>query len=248
MGIFPFCNSYNVDTRTPKPDCVACTESKQSVEPFGQQTDKKTEPRELTHIDLWDKYDVQSINGNHYYILFVDDSKRFNTTEFLKGKNEAAQKVKEYLAYLTAHDMKPKAICINCGKEFVNESLTSWCHEHGIEIQMTVPYSPSQNGVAEWMNCTLVKLAHAMMWGQPHFPWKYAISHSSYLQNQTYTKSLTNQTLYERRFKKKPNISHLQEFGAPVWVPLQGQKERWNPNRGGESFGLWWWFKIHQIL
>ena len=26
------------------------------------------------------------------------------------------------------------------------------------------------------------------------------------------------------RFKKKPNVSHLQEFGALVWVLLQGQK------------------------
>src|SRR6266700_4907956 len=26
------------------------------------------------------------------------------------------------------------------------------------------------------------------------------------------------------RFKKKPNVSHLREFGAPVWVLLQGQK------------------------
>jgi hypothetical protein len=30
---------------------------------------------------------------------------------------------------------------------------------------------------------------------------------------------------YERRFNAKPNISHLREFGSPVWVLLQGQKE-----------------------
>jgi hypothetical protein len=27
------------------------------------------------------------------------------------------------------------------------------------------------------------------------------------------------------RFKIKPNVSHLREFGAPVWVLLQGKKE-----------------------
>ena len=152
-----------MDTRTPKPDCIACTESKQSVEPFGPKTNWKTEPGDLTHIDLWGKYDIASINRNHYYVLFVNDSERFNTTEFLKGKNEAVQKVKEYLAYLIAHDIKPKAIRIDRGKEFVNNDLIAWCKERGIEIQMMAPYSPSQNGVAERMNRTLVELAHAMM-------------------------------------------------------------------------------------
>ena len=32
-------DGFNIDTRMPKPNCVACTELKQSVEPFGQPTD-----------------------------------------------------------------------------------------------------------------------------------------------------------------------------------------------------------------
>ena len=215
---------FNVDTQSPKPDRIACTESKQFVEPFNQTTNRQTEPGELTHIDLWGKYDIASINGNHYYILLIDDSERYITTDFLKRKDEAAQKVIEYVAYLLAQGKKPKAIRIDRGKEFVNEKLNLWCREHGIEIQMTAPYSPSQNGVAERMNCTLVELARAMIKNLPEFLWEYAINHSTYIRNRSYTKSLNNQTPYERRFKRKPNISHLREFGAPIWVLLQGQK------------------------
>jgi len=90
---------------------------------------------------------------------------------------------------------------------------------------MTTPYSPSQNGVAEWMNRTIVEPAQAMLCGLPEFLWEYAINHSSYLRNGTYTKTLNNKTPYEMRFKIKPNVSHLHEFRAPVWVLLQGQKE-----------------------
>ena len=100
-----------------------------------------------------------------------------------------------------------------------------WCHDHGIEVQMTAPYSPSQNGVAERMNRTLVEIAQAMMQGLPEFLWEYAINHSSYLHNRTYTKSINDKTPYEIWFQKKPNISHLREFRAPVWVLLQGQKK-----------------------
>ncbi|KAF9460598.1 hypothetical protein BDZ94DRAFT_1141706, partial [Collybia nuda] len=64
---------FSVDTRTEKPDCIACTEAKQTVEPFGKATNRKTEPGELTHMDLWGKYSIASINGNQYYIVFVDD-------------------------------------------------------------------------------------------------------------------------------------------------------------------------------
>ena len=90
---------------------------------------------------------------------------------------------------------------------------------------MTTPYSPSQNGVAKRMNRILVEIAQAMMRGLPEFLWEYAINHSSYLRNRTYTKSLNDKTSYEIWFQNKPNISHLQEFRAPVWVLLQGQKK-----------------------
>jgi len=86
-------------------------------------------------------------------------------------------------------------LCIDWGKEFINKNLIIWCHECGIEIQMTAP-------------------------------------------NWTYTKSLEMQTPYERRFKKKPNVSHFQEFRTSVWVLLQGQKEL----RKMQSRLRWWIF------
>ena len=92
-------NGFNVDTQTTKLDCIVCTEAKQSVEPFDQHIEKETEPGDLTHIDLWGKYDVASIHGNHYYLLMVDNSSRYVSTEFLKEKKKAMQKVKNYLAY-----------------------------------------------------------------------------------------------------------------------------------------------------
>jgi hypothetical protein len=125
-------DGFNVDTRTPKPDCVTCTEAKQHVEPFPKSTDRTTEPGELTHIDIWGKYAIRSINSNQYYLLFVDDSKRYITVEFLMEKSEAAQEVINYLAHLITQGRRPKAIQIDRGKEFVNEKLMQWCKGKGI--------------------------------------------------------------------------------------------------------------------
>src|SRR5271168_3613945 len=64
-----------------------------------------------------------------------------------------------------------------------------------------------------------------MLRGLPEILWEYAINHSSYLRNRAHTTSLKDQTPYQKWFQTKPNVSHLREFGAPVWILLQGQKE-----------------------
>ena len=112
------------------------------------------------------------------------------------------------------------------GKEFLNESLLSWCCEQGINVRPTAPYSPSQNGIAERMNRTLVEITRAMIRGQnmPEFLWETAVEHAAYVRNRAYTRTL-HKTPYELWFKKKPDVTNLREFGAPVWVLLQGQKE-----------------------
>jgi hypothetical protein len=159
--------------------------------------------------------------------LFVDDTKQYITVECLKEKSDAAQPVINYLAHLITLGRKPKAIQIDSGTEFVNEKLKSWCKEQGIEIHMTAPYSPSQNGVAERMNQTLVELSRAMLRAQdlPEFLWEYSLLYAAYIRNRSFTTHLGFQMPYEGWFNHKLNVSNLREFGAPVWVLLQGQKE-----------------------
>ena len=77
------------------------------------------------------------------------------------------------------------------------------------------------------MNRTLVELARTMITDSklPEFLWEPAVAHAAYLRNMSFTLTLRlgNQTPYQIWYGKKPNVSHLHEFGAPVWVLLQGQ-------------------------
>jgi len=219
-------NGFNVDTRSAKPDCIACTEAKQSVKPFNKEIHRESEPGDLTHIDLWGKYAIRSIHGNYYYVVLVDDNSRWITIHYLKEKNQAAKYIKNYLATLITQGRKPKAIRVDRGKEFLSDQLKDWCEERGIEIQLTAPYSPSQNGIAERMNRTLVELARAMRIAAdlPEHLWEPAITHAVYLRNRSFSSAI-NSTPYQKRYNKIPNISHLREFGAPVWILLQGQHQ-----------------------
>jgi len=121
--------------------------------------------------------------------------------------------------------MHPNTFRCDQGTEFLNENLTRWLTEQGIELQTTAPYSPSQNGAAERLNHTLLELARAMMIARdiPMFLWEYAIRHAAYLRERAPARSLPHTTPYEAWYKVKPDVSHLWEFGSPIYVLLQGQ-------------------------
>ena len=216
---------FEINVHSPKPDCMPCTEAKLSKAPYGPATIRETDPGQLTHIDLWGKYNTASINGNRYYLLMVDDATCHTTVEFLKNKSKAAQKVIEYMTHLKMWNKTPHAIQMDRGSEFVKDELISWCDANGIELQLTAPYLPSQNGVTEWMNRTLVELACAMLTDSklPLFLWELAVAHAAYLRNLSFTSAKPGATPYQGWTGKKPNVSHLRKFSAPIWVLLQGQ-------------------------
>jgi hypothetical protein len=219
-------NGFTVDTSTPQPDCMACTEAKIRNKPYKATATKHETARQLTHIDVWGKYEIASINQNHYFILMVDDATQYITVHFLKTKDQAAQNVINYLTHLKMQNKPLHAIRTDGGHEFLNENLKSWCTAQGIKQHITAPYSPSQNGVAERMNQTLIELGWAMLTSAklPKFLWEPAITHATYLQNHSYMVALGDQTPYERWHGNKPSITHLREFSTPVWILAQGQK------------------------
>jgi hypothetical protein len=78
------------------------------------------------------------------------------------------------------------------------------------------------------MNQTLEELARVMLAAQnlPKFLWAHATLHAAYIQNCSYTKHLKMETPYQGWFNHKPNVAHVHEFGAPVWILLQGQQKK----------------------
>ena len=170
-----------IDKSSPILDCIPCIQAKQSVAPFGPPMQQNTSLGELTHIDLWGKYDITSINGSSYYLLMVDNATRYTSIAFLKMKNQAAKKLKNYIMHLKVRWRVPHALHLDKGSEFVNANLRDWCLSNGIKMQTTAPYSPAQNGIAECMNHMLVEIAHAMLIAVqlPKFLWEHTVMHIS---------------------------------------------------------------------
>jgi hypothetical protein len=92
-------------------------------------------------------------------------------------------------------------------------------------VELTVPYSSTQNGVAERLNPTLVEHSQSMLIGAnlPLFLWLEAINYACYLKNILPTHALNaNITPEEAFFGRKPNVANVHKFGAHIWVLCQG--------------------------
>ena len=106
-------NGFTVNPNTQKSDCTACIQAKMSERPFGPASNWQTEIGELTHMDLWGKYDVASIHGNQYYLLMIDDASRFVCLDFLKAKSDASKYIKNHFTYLQVRDKRPHALRVD---------------------------------------------------------------------------------------------------------------------------------------
>jgi len=89
-----------------------------------------------------------------------------------------------------------------------------------MEVQFTNSYSPQQNGISEWKNKTLMEFVWSMLqstklsksfWGQ-------AITIAYYLQNRSYTSTLSGKTPYEYWRGKKPTFHHFKVFRCNAYA------------------------------
>ena len=96
-----------------------------------------------------------------------------------------------------------------------------------IKRELTVPYKPQQNGVAERKNRTIVEAAKAMIHDQSllMFLWAEAFKKFVYVQNKC-LRILKNMTLEEAFTRVKPEVGHLRIFGCPVYIHVPKDKGR----------------------
>jgi len=209
--------------------CKACIKAKHAHAPFPKEAEHHSETAgEHVMSDVWGKADTKSSEGYFYYISFTDDAKRFSDVKFMVDKKDAVPRIKDYATMIKWKFGKfPKWMCFDNGTKLVNTETKAWAGQRGIELEVTAPYSQSQNGVAERFNRTHMELAWAMLFakGLPEFLWDQAIAHANYLRNRAPTWVLKGLTPYEAWHGHKPDVSHLREFGCDIWI-LDESKNR----------------------
>ena len=96
----------------------------------------------------------------------------------------------------------------------------------GIKHQLTAPYTPPQNGLAEWMNRTIQErvcsmLSHA---GLPQSFWAEAVSTAMHLINRSPSSGLDFQVAEEVWASKPPLYAYLRVFGCEAFCHVPKDK------------------------
>ena len=132
------------------------------------------------------------------------------------------EKFKEFEASITNEsDRRIGTLRTDNGCEYLSGEFKEYLKSRGIRHELTVPYSPQQNGVAERMNRTLMESAQAMIAhaGLPNSYWGEAVATAAYVRNRMPTTAIkNNQTPYERWYGRKPNVNHLRVFGCVAYT------------------------------
>ena len=81
--------------------------------------------------------------------------------------------------------------------------------------------------VVERLNQTLLEHARVMLFAKdlPKTLWPEAVAYSNYIKNRSLTRALGSEIMpYQVFFKKKPDVSRLEEFGTKCWVMVPDQR------------------------
>ena len=105
------------------------------------------------------------MSGHEYYVTFIDDFSRKTWLYFLKTKGEVFARFKEFKALVENQTGKKiKVLRSNNEGEFTSNEFRDFCSQEGIQRQLTVPYNPQQNEVAEQKNKSIIYAVRAMLY------------------------------------------------------------------------------------
>ena len=204
--------------------CEICVEAKLTRSSF-QTIERNTEPLELIHTDVCDLKFVQTRGGNKYFITFIDDCTKYCYVYLLKSKDEALEKFILYKNEVENQlNRRIKRLRSDRGGEY-ETPIGDYCAKYGIVHEVTAPYSPQSNGVAERKNRTLKEMMNAMLLssGLPQNMWGEAILSSNYLLNRVPRKK-QDKTPYELWKGRRPSYKYLKVWGCLAKVAIPAPK------------------------
>ena len=217
--------------------CHACVQAKQLRKPHKAVKEARNlAPLDLIHSDLCETNGILTKGGKRYFMTLIDDCTRFCYVYLLNTKDEALHYFKVYKAEVENQlEKKIKWLRSDRGGEYFSHEFDSFCEEHGIIHERTLPYSPQSNGIAERKNRTLTDLVNVMLEtaGLSKEWWGEAILTACHVLNRVPTKN-KEITPFEECEKKRLNLSYhlsyLRTWGclAKVHVPIN-KKQKFGP-------------------
>ncbi|GJP38057.1 hypothetical protein CLOM_g22490 [Closterium sp. NIES-68] len=225
--------------------CPTCLETKFSKFPFNSTTGPAKTPLALVHMDVVGPTRAPSLSGSGYFFTIVDDHTRAVWVYPLKSKGEVAVAVlKEWMPRAQREcGHKVKVIRSDNGGEFIGADFEGELKRKGIQHQLTVPYNPQQNGVAERFNRTLQEGARTLLGraGLPDPFWVSALRQVALVKNRVLATVGDKEWIpYVKWYGSAPAVNMLRAFGCMVvfHVPKEKRGKLEASGRWGVHLGI----------
>ncbi|PLW11121.1 hypothetical protein PCASD_23835 [Puccinia coronata f. sp. avenae] len=208
--------------------CDSCMKGKVSRVPFKSHFDAAEHPLAVVHADLVGLITPSTNSGKRYFITLVDQHTGFISITLLHQKSDATAAIMEFKTfYENQTDQKMKKLITDGGGEFCNNTLSEVLKSHGIQHNVSPPYTPQHNGLAERANKTIINMSRCMLvqsrlakewWGE-------AVRTAALTTNCLPSLSKSEFSPLEQMFKKVPNIGFFRPFGCKTWVIKPPEKQ-----------------------
>jgi hypothetical protein len=207
--------------------CKGCAHGKNAKGSFLSNDNRSKVIMDIIHSDVCEQMTVPYLGKFLYYVIFIDALSCKTWIYFLKEKDEVFNKFQEFKPLVeNLSRRKIKVLRSHNGGEYTSNEFKYFCREVGIKRDLTTPYNPQHNGVANRRNRSIVEAAKAMIHDQ-HLPmhlWEEVSNTVVYVQNRSPHKILGKNTPKEVFTEKKPEVIHLRIFGYPVYIHIPKEK------------------------
>jgi hypothetical protein len=203
-------------------DCEVCLKSKATRKSFAKMSTKSLMPGDRQCVD------IGFIDGTPY-LTITDDASGCTKTSILQKKSDAASEIIEYVKWLkTQFNIIVKEIRCDGAEEFKTKELKNFYSTNGIELSISQPYTPEQNGVAERKNRTLKETARSIIADSKLDAHNYgtdALLFATFMRNRS-PKADTGKTPIEILTGSKPNAINYERFGKLGYATLHKNQKK----------------------
>ncbi|KAI3655488.1 hypothetical protein MP638_000782, partial [Amoeboaphelidium occidentale] len=209
--------------------CDSCIKGKHSRNMFPQSLTRAKHVIELLHSDVVGPFEVPSYLGHRYRLTIICDRSRYEWNFCLKLRSEVGSILRNHILYLNnmflSDHLSVKLVRSDNAKEYLSKDLLTFYESKGIMYQLSVRYTPQQNGVSERKNRTIVETARTLLIDSklPTCCWHLALDTATYLVNRLPSKSLNGKSPFEMFFNRKPELSHLKRFGCLAYYQIPSE-------------------------
>lgn len=214
-------DGMNFMTKSSEFNCEICAKCKIHVQSFKNSIHREREILNLVHSDICASMGVESLGGAKYFVTFTDDCSGYTETTMLRNRSDVLKAFKDYKQKAEKQTgQQIRKLRTDNGREYLSNNFKNFLKAEGIIHQLSVEYTPQQNGIAKQKNRILVEMARCIMLqgNLPQSLWAEAIYSAMYLQNRCATKTLNGKIPYEAWTGRKPYVGFFRVIGAKTIV------------------------------